>query len=117
MQTSDLTAIVDNFADCEIVAYADMETSVTLLFAAHKEPEREVLDQLCALAVLHLGRAATPEVGVTPPEFAVFANADFVHLFCRLKEEPSETLVFRCKPSVDLKSILASAQPLLRDAA
>ena len=111
--TDALDDLRSNIAGCDLVAYADLSSSMVLTVSAATKHRQEELDQLSQIAVCVLDGAIAegglPIVGEedTAVHVAMALDATSARLFLRSPGTPTEALICVCAPSSDLSSAIA----------
>lgn len=99
MQTEQLERIVANVPGCELLAFADIRTGVTLTAAGNGDFRRDELDAFCAQAAVYLN----------PPNqscnLSVKVSAGKIRFFLRDGDHLSEALLCRCTAETDLPAL------------
>lgn len=113
MVVDELDELQGKFAGCQTVAFGDLSTSMILVTDSQTDQPRESLEKLCAEAALALGTSKKLALGDTPNTTAFVATRDYLHIFLRAPNEPSDVLCCVCRPDVDVASFLSNARPCL----
>ena len=108
----DLDSLRKDVPGCEVVAYADIDAGLVLVASSDSSPRRELLDELCGVAVRHFAKAAYP--GLEAPDMALERSHNKpVQVFLRNLTEPTEVVCAICKPDTDLDAYITNARDLL----
>ncbi|NNJ67382.1 MAG: hypothetical protein HKP54_05025 [Boseongicola sp.] len=111
----DVTEALDRFrADaegCDLVAFADLNTSMILCVSASTRHAQEELDALteAASAVLDgaVAEGALNLIGGSKPQTAITMTPVDVRVYLRTSKAHSEALICLCAPDADLAKVVA----------
>ena len=112
-----------DIAGCDLVAYADVSSSMVLSVSSATKRAQEDLDRLSASAVTVLNgpiaEGAVPLVGEedTSVHVAMTLDAEAAHLFLRSASAPNEAVICVCAATCDLAAAIDLGRRALEDMA
>ncbi|MGB5557921.1 MAG: hypothetical protein WBN04_07900 [Paracoccaceae bacterium] len=112
-----LKALREEFAECQVVALADLSSGIVLCVSAKDKQPQERLDALCATAAELLdGKTAVsfanalelPQVSAVRQ--SVVTTQSETIIFLRSPADTPEALICVCSPTIDVAAMLEAAK-------
>ena len=116
MQAADLDQLITQFPECIIAAYADITTGVVYLTGGENQAPREALNELCAEAALTIGLPDAPALGADLCPVAIKLVDHAVFVYARAGDDPSDALLFMCRPEIDIQPFIDAVAKLANEA-
>jgi hypothetical protein len=112
-----LGAMVKAFPQAQLVAFADLSSSMILMTQGKAELTQEHLDRLCqqAKAALDDPLAGLALQAFGEPNTAIVMGQAGLRVFLRSESEPADALCCICDPGIDLSAFVASARETLEE--
>ena len=110
MAVDELDALSGKFEGCRTLAFADLSAQMILVTNSTSTLSREVLDDLCAEAILMLGLNGKMALGTQPSTLAMVVGQNDMHVFVRSTIEPNDALCCICSSQIDLDAFLQDAR-------
>jgi hypothetical protein len=100
---------------CDTLAFADLSAAMVLVSTG--DDPREMLDALCAEAMLIFGSDSAPALGQDAPDHVIIASAGQLRLHLRGLDDPYDALSCCCGPDLNLPAFLQDARRTLEEIA